>query len=30
VAIDRHDRIVGAGRVRKHDHPKFALARLLG
>jgi uncharacterized delta-60 repeat protein len=30
VAIDRRDRIVGAGRVRQHGHPHFALARLLG
>jgi len=30
VAIDRRDRIVGAGRVRQHDHPHFALTRLVG
>lgn len=30
VAIDRRDRIVGAGRVREHDHPHFVLARLVG
>lgn len=30
VAIDQRDRIVGAGRVRQHSHPHFALARLLG